>query len=110
MEFTGMVDQKGNDIYEGDILDLPKHKLGRHGELPNGRGIVTQDNASFYCHPTNAEAGDVGHWTNPLTFWSTTQGISLGKIIGNIFQNKNLIDRYKLETTKTFLLSKLSKN
>jgi uncharacterized phage protein (TIGR01671 family) len=75
MQFTGLEDCRGVDIYEGDIVsfDIPDSKDG--GAVPNCRGTVS-------IHP-----GGVAYGT-----WNYIHGVNV-KVIGNIYENPELAEQ-----------------
>ncbi len=66
MQFTGLLDKNGKEVYEGDILREVNNAL-----------VVEWHNTGFWC-----EAGD-GSWIMPSNF----------EIIGNIYENPELIKK-----------------
>lgn len=89
MQFTGLKDRKGVEIYEGDIL-------GTKGErsLPNGARVV-----GTYCFENGTR--DVVEWdrdcwrvgTKDLAEWLwSAERYSNGEVIGNIYENPELLE------------------
>lgn len=71
MQFTGIQDKNGNDIYEGDIIQ------GLHDYGPAGLHLKT---APIFWHNINGYQWN--YWNIPSI-----------EIIGNIFQNPNLVNK-----------------
>ena len=63
MQFTGLVNKNGKEIYEGDIVC--------EGDQV---GVVRYDRCSFYVHS--------------MTFWKPSQ---TSEIVGNIYENPELL-------------------
>lgn len=79
MQFTGLKDKNGKEIYEGDILDN-KFQI-QWNQLHCGWALF---NKKGFCHELLAdEYDDIG---NQLTPWQIN-----GEIIGNIYENPELI-------------------
>jgi uncharacterized phage protein (TIGR01671 family) len=75
MQYTGLKDKNGREIYEGDII------LGdSYGEYPL---IIKWDNeyTGFYCHDPKGNEDDHLNMIEAAN----------GKIIGNIYENPELI-------------------
>ena len=71
MQFTGLKDKNGKEIYEGDILTY-------NGITSNGNKIIREVNY-------NAENARFQSGMYPLT-----QSVELSEIIGNIYENPEL--------------------
>lgn len=93
LQFLGIQDTNGQDIYEGDILDYPSEQTEK---LAADEGISFWERAVVEWHDEFAQFG--------LSFWSPwggegytggTQKIwhytQRGVVIGNIYQNENLL-------------------
>ena len=84
MQFTGLKDKNGKMIWEGDILEYDgetcKHcnKLLYDGHKPY---VITWKDAEFSCDEINSE-----------NFMATCIWPTSMKIIGNIYENKDLLE------------------
>ena len=86
---TGMKDQAGVEIFEGDILQIGVSRgkvyrmvvrFGRH-EQPNSDG----DGLGFYVDHVGKE--NARYWRRDFIFWADQS-----RIIGNIYQNPELME------------------
>lgn len=77
MQFTGMKDTKGNDIYEGDILQWTSSNPFSKGEAKKVQVKYVQ--ARFWCQ------GTIGVYLGELLYCEKCE------IVGNIYENPELL-------------------
>lgn len=71
-EWTGLLDKNGKEIYENDIIKMDEESYGS----PNSARVVTFSNGSFI--------EDIA--------WPASEVRNLCEVIGNTFENPNLLD------------------
>jgi len=81
MQYTGLKDKKGKEIYEGDIV-----------RWANGIGVIVWNRHygmwdCLYISGEELPDGNLGVWTNGVG----GDSLRLLEIIGNIFQNPELL-------------------
>jgi len=77
MQYTGLKDKNGKEIYEGDIVVLDKKLLENNGRLITGTEVVFSDGKFALKN-----------------FWDISRQLIKDynyEIIGNIYENPNLI-------------------
>jgi len=79
MQFTGLIDKEGKEIYEGDIVECDMSYKG--GSLPHMGEIVYVDR--FGAFATKNEAGETLLHNHLLNTFN---------VIGNIYENPELLE------------------
>jgi len=87
MQFTGLKDKNGKDIYEGDIIRY----FNLLGEL--AIGIIVFKDGSFRFKNTNNQ--EARQWNDGDHDWYSIENIELFEmeIIGNIYENPELLNK-----------------
>lgn len=89
MQFTGLLDRNGKEIYEGDVITSPSV-----GNLK--QGSVEWGTCGFVVREQGVHGSKDGTWTEVLSSWAYPldgQGALRGEIIGNIYENLELLTK-----------------
>lgn len=97
MQFTGLVDKNGNEIYEGDIVR--QWKLDGYDTKTDTETLAPTDEVSF------VEYSHHGFWISAESFGWEGEGLwNWGRleVIGNIYETPELLKQYikKFEVKK----------
>ena len=86
MQFTGLKDKNGKEIYEGDILKINDWDyLIKFGE----RTEIMENNVGFYCIRKAKTVETAAPFIHGICF------LKEGEIIGNIYENEDLLNSNK---------------
>ena len=104
MQYTGLKDYKGRELYEGDIIETFIEGDGiNRGDIQFDYGVFGIEWADFKDTKTL-----VGTWGQKHNLKRLDSGI-LDKlkieIIGNIYQNPELLEKYRIKTLATFYIA-----
>lgn len=79
MQFTGLKDKNGKEIYEGDVVEYEDYSLGYvMSKQPKSRGVIKWDksNARYFLKGMII----------------SKSGVDTGEVIGNIYENNELLE------------------
>ena len=87
MEFTGMKDKKGTDIYELDIVRVQPSE-GKIYINENCIGVVIFDDGEYLVKVSDTDIRGFNTY-----IWDA-------EVLGNVFQNKNLLDKCRAASSE----------
>lgn len=105
MQFTGLPDKNGKEIYEGDIMDVKFNgifveRIGWSGE-PDARAEVFWDFSGFRLKCKGPDDQRYADWFDTDGYFDPILDMSRShsEVIGNIYENPELL-KWKLSSTK----------
>jgi len=81
LQYTGLKDRKGKEIYEGDLIRVTKNTTKKFWKVKFGNWIVGEDD--YYC-----DSHEVLGWYMER---GTEQTNVFGEVIGNVHENPDLL-------------------
>ena len=87
MQYTGLKDKNGKEIYEGDIIDFSYDMFVGNFNTFVAKGIVVFEEGAFYVQCLENEG-----LTKDESYLLYTINIDTIKIIGNIYENPELLE------------------
>ena len=91
MQYTGLHDKNGKEIYEGDIIEFSYDEFTGNFDTKVGKGIVEFIGGAFYIKPFEIEGKKVEDIDNGEWFLLYAVNVDTLKVIGNVYDNKNLL-------------------
>lgn len=85
MQFTGLKDKNGKEIYEGDVVRAFDYDMNPNDPVIMGTVIFDEARAAWCIHYGPLDTGD--------TELAWDMGISEYEIIGNIYEDPKLIEQ-----------------
>ena len=101
MQFTGLKDRNGKDIYESDIISIPyiDPMGGLHEDTKDGIFEVGFENGQFVLYRTEAQPitnwckREEGEYVSNYGNKTIIQNITILEVIGNLYETPNLLQK-----------------
>ena len=90
-QYTGLHDENGKEIYEGDIIEFSYDVFTGNFDTKVGRGTVEFIDGAFYIKPFEIEGRKVKDTDNEEWFLLYTVNTDTLEVIGNIYNNPELL-------------------
>ena len=91
-QYTGLKDENGKEIYEGDIIEFSYDVFTGNFDTKVGRGTIEFIDGAFYIKPFEIEERKVKDTDNEGWFLLYTVNTDTLKVIGNIYDNPELLE------------------
>ena len=95
MQYTGLHDKNGKEIYEGDIIEFSYDVFTENFDTKVGRGTIEFIDGAFYIKPFEIEGKKIKDIDNEEWFLLYTVNTDTLKVIGNVFENGDILNDSK---------------
>lgn len=92
MQYTGLKDQNGKEIYEGDIIEFSYDTFTGNFDTKIGKGTIEFISGAFYIKPFEIEGKKIKDIENEEWFLLYSVNEDTLKVISNIYDNPELLE------------------
>ena len=91
-QFTGLKDENGKEIYEGDIIEFSYDEFIGNFDTKVAKGTIEFTNGTFLIKTFEIEGKKVKDTDNEEWFLLYTVNTCTLKVIGNVYENSELLE------------------
>lgn len=91
MQYTGLHDENGKEIYEGDVIEFSYDVFTGNFDTKVGRGIIEFIDGAFYIKPFEIEGKKIKDTDTEEWFLLYTVNTDTLKVLGNVHENLELL-------------------
>ena len=91
MQYTGLHDGNGKEIYEGDIIEFSYDEFIGNFDTKVGRGTIEFIDGAFYIKPFEIEGKKIKDTDTEEWFLLYTVNTDTLKVLGNVHENLELL-------------------
>jgi len=92
MQYTGLHDKNGKEIYEGDILQIPGYPVESNPYGEPDLGVVTFMAGAFGWTYLDYKGRPLGKFETFISWVGETDILQEEQVIGNIYENEELLN------------------
>lgn len=92
MQYTGLKDENGKEIYEGDIIEFSYDTFTGNFDTKIGKGTIEFISGAFYIKPFEIEGKKIKDIENGEWFLLYSVNEDTLEVIGNIYDNPELLE------------------